>query len=192
MNNSAIYNSNDNRQRGFGGPQAMKTVRSTRQVISNVHAIIGWALFGVGLLVFVMSFFFGHFAAVLALRITGGSLALPGIIELIISVFFRRSARRQEAKLERLKAEGHSFSGENIKIERVPYMHFGRSYPVHAECSYKNHEGKTCLVRSKSFLRTDSCGDYSAWVYVNPRNPQDYAVEILARTTEVQADYDYR
>jgi len=192
MNNSVIYNSNDNRQRGLPSSQAIKSVRSTRQVISNVHAIIGWALFGVGLLVFILHFFFDHFAAVLALQIAGGSKMLSGAIELIISCFFRRSVRREEAKLERLKVEGHSFSGENIKIERVPYMHFGRSYPVHAECSYKNHESKTCLVRSKSFLRTDSCGDYTAWVYVNPRNPQDYAVEILARTTEMQADYDYR
>ncbi|MCL2377154.1 MAG: hypothetical protein FWC76_07160 [Defluviitaleaceae bacterium] len=192
MNNSAIYNSNDNRQMGFQGPQAMMTVRSTKQAISNVHAIVGGALLGAGALVFAPQFFIDHNAAVLALQITGGSLALSGIIEMIISAFFRRSARREQEKLDRLKAEGQSFSGKIIKIERVPYMNFGRSNPVYIECSYENHEGKTCLVKSKSILRTHSCGDYSAWVYVNPHNPHDYAVEIFTHAAEAQGFYDYR
>ena len=88
MTNSYNYNSNDNRQGAFQGSQAMKTVRSTRQVVSNVHALVGSILFGVGLFVFILHFFFDHSAAVLTLQIVGGTLALSGAIELTVSVFF--------------------------------------------------------------------------------------------------------
>jgi len=70
----------------------MRAVRSTRQVISNVHAIVGGALLGVGIFVFAMHLFFDHSAAVRALLITSGALAFSGMIELIVSAVLRRSA----------------------------------------------------------------------------------------------------
>ena len=186
----------------------MKAVRSTRQVISSVHAIVGGALFGAGAIVFVMHFFFDHHAAVLALLITGGALALSGIIELTICAVFRKSFRREQAKLARLKTEGQRFLGEIMRIQRHLGVNLGRSFSVYAECSYENHEGKICLVKSSSFLHenenfyafphsnvtlNDSSNDrYVAWIYVNFRDPREYAVEIFTRAAEVQADYDYR
>jgi len=201
MNSSLTYNSNENGQRGFQGSPTTKAVRSTGQMLSNIHAIIGWILFVVGVFIFALHFQFDHPAAVLSLRITGGSLALSGAVELIVSAFFRRSVRREQTKLARLKAEGWSFPGEVTDIHRYIGVHFGRSFPVYAECSYKNREGKTCLVSSRSFLYenesfcqfpysmaasgTPSRDQYSASVYVNPYDPSDYAVEIFTQTTKM-------
>jgi len=198
MTNSISYNTNENKQMDFQGARPMNSVRSTKQVISNIHALVGGILFGVGVFVFALHFFFDHNSAVLSLQITGGSLALSGIIELIISAFFRKSARGEQTKLARLKAEGLSFPAEITKIQRHVGIHFARSFPIYAECIYKNHEGRTCLVKSPSFLHENKHFDlfpystaalnipnndnYSALVYVNPHNPQDYAVEIYTQT----------
>jgi len=170
-------------------------VRGTKQTISNVHAIVGGVLFGVGALVFAIHFFVNHHAAVLALSITGGALAFSGMIELIICAVFRRAARRDQAKLARLKSEGQRFPGEIKRLHRHLGVTFARSFSVYAECAYENHERVPCLAKSPSFLHetdtfpnfsyhtaplNDSIDRYTAWVYVNHRDPQDYAVEILA------------
>ena len=192
VNSSTAYNSNGNRQGDFQSSQPLKAVRSIRQVISKIHVIVGGALFGAGMIVFVLHFFFDHYAAVLSLQITGGSLALSGAIELIIAAFFRRSARREQDKLARLKAEGSCFPAEITGIMSHLGVRVGRSFSVYAECSYKNHEGNTCLVKSKAFLRSPKDKNYSAWVYVNPRDPFDYAVEIFTQTAQARTNYDYR
>jgi len=208
MNNNINYNLNGNRQNNFQDLQGMKEVRSTRQVISNVHAIVGGSLLGVGALILAMHFLFDHPIAVRVLLITGGSLAFVGIIELIVSTFFRRSYHREQAKLARLKLEGVMFTGEIIRIHQYFGMHIGRSQPIHIECSYENHNGKTCLVRSEPFLHQNEGfplfpyhrssfnaprhDNYTVWVYVNPQNPHDYAVEVFRQLMVVQSDYDYR
>jgi len=202
MNN---YNLNVNRQSNF---QETSGVRSTRQVISNVHTLVGGILFGVGVFVFALHFLFDNSAAVLSLQITGGALALSGVIELVIAGFFRRSARREHEKLDRLKSEGRGFPAEIIKIHRHMGVRFGRSVSAYAECSYTNNDGKICLVSSNSFLyrhegfspwrsneevsNAPHYSGYSAKVYVHPRDPMDYSVEIFVQTPEVQADFDYR
>ena len=202
MTISTSYNSNSIRPIDAQGTP-IKPVRSTKQAISNVNAIVGWSLFGVGIIVFAISLLVTHSAAILALVITGGSLALSGIIELIISTAFRRSARREESKLERLKTEGQSFAGEITSIKRHSGAQFGRSFSVYAECTYTNNEGKTCLVKSPPFLHATDVfhrlhssiadhGQYSASVYVNPYDPTDYAVEIYTQPIEIQGVYDYR
>jgi len=163
----------------------MKAVRSTKQAISNVLAIVGGALFGAGLLVATMHLFFDNRAAVIALLSSGGALAFSGMVELIISAAFRKLARIDQENLARLKSEGVMFAGEITSIKRLHGMYFARSYPVYVECSYVNNDGKTCLVRSRSFLHsgeiwggTPHRDNYSVWVYVNPHNPHDYAVEV--------------
>jgi len=196
----------ENRQ--FNTQMAMKPVRNIRQVIGNVHTLVGGILLGIGALVFLLNFFFTHNAAVLSLMITGGTLAFSGIVELIIATFFLKSVRQDQANLERLKAEGHSFPGEIIKIQSHLHVRIGRSVSAYAECTYQNKDGKTCLVRSRSFLHktetffispfdpalqdSPSHSNYAAWIYVNPFDPTDYAVEIVTQTPAVQADYDYR
>ena len=196
----------ENRQWGSQYPQAIAPVRIIQHLISNVHTIVGGALLGAGILVFVINFFLDHNSAVLALRIAGGSLAVTGVIELTVAAFFRRFVRIEQVKLARLKTEGRSFPGEIVKIRRHIGVNLGHSVSAYAECTYQNQEGKTCLVKSRSFLYRDenfspfgtrmhdtpSHNHYSAWVHVNPHDPTDYAVEIFAQTPQMQADYDYR
>jgi len=187
---------------------AMKPVRHVRQVIGNIHTLVGGILFGVGALVFVLNFFFTHHAAVLSLMITGGTLAFSGIVELIIATFFLKSARKDQTNLDRLKTEGHSFPGEIIKIHSHLHVRIGRSVSAYAECTYQNKDNKTCLVRSRPFLHkteafflspfdpvvqgSPSHSNYTAWIYVNPFDPTDYAIEIATQAPTVRADYDYR
>jgi len=187
----------ENRQQGAQGPQAIKPVRYTRQIISKVHAIAGGALFGAGAIVLALSFIFTNNAAQLSLMITGGTLTLSGTVELIIAAVFRKLVSRERGKLERLKAEGRSFPAEIVKVQLHLGVRIGRSVSAYADCSYQTQEGKTCLVRSRSFLcdthglwggSSQLCENYSAWVYVNPYDPTDYAVEIFAKIV----DYDYR
>jgi len=187
--------------------QTTKTVRSTKQAISIVNAIVGGALFGAGAIVFAIYFFLDNATAVLVLQITGGSLALSGVIELVIAAAFRAAYRRERLKLEQLKTTGTRFPAQITRI--IPHLgaRFGRSFSARAECTYENHERKTCLVKSQSFLYKNAffhpfvpfmaaadipTDDYTAWVYVNPRNPHDYAVELFAGSAEIRADYDYR
>jgi len=185
-----ITNILENRQIGSQHLVELRPVRSVRQFVGNVHAIIGGALFGAGALVFVLQFFFSHHAAVLSLAITGGTLAFVGIVELTIAAFFLGSARRWQTNLARLKSEGHGFPCEVTKVVRNHFVHVGRSVSAYIECTYQNHDGKICLVSSHSFLCDRE--DYSAWVYVSPYNPMDYAVEVFTQTTPTEINYDYR
>jgi len=122
--------------------------------------------------------------------------------------FLVRIALREQEKLEQLKAIGVSYPAEIIRIVSRYAVRVGRSQSVYAECTYTNNEGKNCLVSSKSFMykggfmpmfpnpmmdmETPHNASYSAQVYVNPRDPRDYAVEILDSVAQPQADYDYR
>ena len=175
------------------------SVRSTKKIISNVHALVGGILFAVGLVVFSVHFLLNNNSAILALQISGGSIALSGVIELTISFFFRRSFRREQAHLDRLKAEGVSFAGEIVNIIHRMSVRYGRHFSAYAECTYINREGQTCLVKSPSFLYSNETipgvsgnNNYAASIYVNPRNPKDYAVEIFTQPTKMQGVYDYR
>jgi len=159
------------------------------------------------MIVVAIGFMVSHDAAVLALLITGASLAFSGIIELTIAAFFRRSAGRQQARLARLKAEGLGFPGVVVSVKRHHGVRLGHSFSAYVECTYVNHEGKTCLVKSPTFLHagdgaygrrgglmagTPSIDNYSAHVYVNSYDPTDYAVEVFTQPVEVQGVYDFR
>jgi len=184
----------ENTQWNRQSPHELTPVRMVRQTIVTVHTIVGGSLFGVGMFVFALHFFFSNNAAILSLMITGGSLALAGAIELIIAAVFRRLVRNQQANLARLKAEGYSFPGEIVRIQYNPRVRIGHSFSAYAECSYINHEGKTCLVKSMPFLCKNNnfhllhgrlashdppeCR-LAVWVYVSPYDPADYAVEIF-------------
>jgi len=183
-----------NRQWGSQTPhdtQAIKPARSSRAIVGTVMCIVGASLFVPGIFTVVLSFFFTNTTTTLSLLITGGSLILPGIIMLIIAACFRRAARREQANLARLKDEGHSFSAEIIRTIIHPEVRINHSVSASVECSYQNREGKTCLVKSRTFLYKNH-ENYSAMVYVNPIDPSDYAVEVFTLTPHVKADYDYR
>lgn len=178
----------DNRQ--YKTTQQLTPVRNARQFAGTILTIVGSALFAAGAIPAVLSIFFTGRAAVISLATTGGTLALVGIIQLIIAAALKARARNEQETLERLKNEGHSFPAEITNIVHQAHVRVGHTVSVYAECTYKNNDGKTCLVRSKLFLHKGE--NYTAWVYVNPFDPTDYAVEIFAQAPQVHADYDYR
>ena len=178
----------ENRQFGSQAAQALAPVRNVWQLAGSIVAIVGASLLGSGAFVFILSFFFSSRAATLSLLITGGSLAFVGAILFAVASSFRGLARREQDNLHRLKTEGHSFPAEITNIVRQPHIHVGRSTSAYAECTYQNRDGKTCLVRSRSFMYNGE--NYTAWVYVNPFDPMDYAVEIFVQSP--RADFDYR
>jgi len=183
------------------------TARSTMRTISTVNCIVAIALLGVSAILFSISFFLGDYpGAVLGLRLAGAGVAFGGIVELIVSVVFRNIARREKAKLEQLKATGICYPAEITRIISHYAVRIGWGQSVYAECTYTNREGKSCLVKSNSFLYETGFmpftprmftdiprnSNYAARVYVNPNDPRDYAVEVYASTENAQADYDYR
>ena len=185
---STIYNSNGIRQE-MQDVRRTAGVRGTMQVMGNVHAIVGGVLLGIGMIIFAISFMVPD-AAVFALRITGASLALGGVIELIISAICRRIARKESAKLERLKAEGVGFAGEIVNVKRHWGVQLGCSFSAIADVSYVNSDGNTCLVRSSSFMYANE--GLRGMVYVNPYDPSDYAVEICNQPMAMHGVYDFR
>jgi len=120
-----------------------------------------------------------------------------GAMWFLISMGFLIFSMRGNRKLRRLKEEGICYDGaiEDFRyVYGVRLMHYAT---LKADCSYNNHEGKKCLVRSKAFY-TDMMlatlkSHFQVKVYVNRYDPTDYAVEIFEQEGErTTADYDFR
>ena len=135
----------------------------------------------------------------------------------ITGICFNLYSKRNEKKLERLKDGGLCYNAEIVRI--IPnYLIRIRFYlTACVECSYRNHEGKTCLVKSgyylldptgksssvkflprmyaaiyfDDFINNDGKNRLNATVYVNPDDPADYFVEVSEKT-DIQYDHDYR
>jgi len=191
MTQSINYNSNGPHMESLHTGYAIKPVKSTMQLISVVNGIVGGTLLGVGAILFLISLQLGNPGAVLGLRLAGVGVAFGGIVELVVSTVFRRIARREEEKLGLLKSTGTSYPAEITRITHKYAIMVGRKQSVYAECTYTNNEGKTCLVKSNSFMY-DNTANHDAVVYVDPYNPHEYAVEILTTAGTTRADYDYR
>ena len=205
MTQSISYNSNGLRPTDF--IRATRTARSTMRTISMVNGIVAVALLGTSTILFFISFFLGdHTGAALGLRLAGAGVAFGGIVELTVSTVFRSIARREKEKLEHLKAIGVSYPAEITRIINRYAVRVGRGQSVYAECTYTNSEGKTCLVKSNSFMYEAGymphtprsvvdlphSSNYAARVYVDPHDPRYYAVEIYTSTENANADHDYR
>ena len=177
------------------GGFAVKPVRSTMQLVGMVNGIVAAVLFGVSLILLLISFYVSDYpGAVLGLRIASGGVAFGGIVELIIAAAFRRIARKVADRLASLKAIGIAYPATITNIINNNTVITGYSRSVYAECIYTNKEGKTCLVESKSFMHAYAANNdnYTATVYVDAYNPHDYAVEIFTTINTARADYDYR
>ncbi|MCL2365094.1 MAG: hypothetical protein FWC71_10580 [Defluviitaleaceae bacterium] len=170
---------------------AIKPVRNTMQLISMVNGIVGGALLVVSAILFFVSFAVGDYpGAVMGLRWAAIGVAFGGIIECTISVIFRAIVRKQQNKLELLKTTGINYSATITRIVPRHGVTAGGSRSVHAECTYTNNEGKTCLVKSNSFMYANAA--YNATVYVNPHDPHDYAVEVYTAPHTSSVEHDYR
>jgi len=157
----------------------MKPVRSAFKMVSVVHFIVGSPLLSVGILLFGLSFAFEG-GATLALRITGGALAFSGLVEFILGTCFGAIARNQRKNLERLKSIGSKIQVDAIEVKRVMGIRTGRLVSARLECTYTHHD-RTSTAISPIFLtnRNDKNTTYNAFVYMNPQDSSDYAVEGL-------------
>jgi len=174
------------------------------RIIGMVNGIVATVLLGTSVILFFISFFLGGYpGAVLGLRLASAGVAFGGIVELIVSTVFRNIAHREKVKLEQLKAIGVSYPAEITRIINRYAVRTGRGQSVYAECTYTNSEGKSCLVKSNSFIYQAGFiprmfvdlphnSNYAAQVYVNPHDPRDYAVDVYTSTGSTQADHDYR
>lgn len=126
-----------------------------------------------------------------------------GAIFTLIGIVFFLFYKHKEAKIIRLKNEGICYDAEITDVKPLPYMRYGKygyySNPVFiVECWYRNHEGKTCIVKSDEYLTTlmffgEKKDNLKAKVYVNRNNPKDYYVEITTSTqADLKFDNDYR
>jgi len=168
----------------------MKPVPSVFIITRLVNLIIGTALLGIGILIVGLSFAFSYDAA-LALLVTGAAIAFSGLVEAIIGLSFHAVVKKGANRLERLKDNGIKFQVETIELKLTPGFHTGRRVAGRLECSYTNHQGKTCLVRSGLFM-THRNSTYNAFVYVNSNDPTDYAVEVFIQQGHDKDIYDYR
>ncbi|MCL2370498.1 MAG: helix-turn-helix domain-containing protein [Firmicutes bacterium] len=171
----------------------MKVVRSTFGTVSKVHIIVGLSLLGVAGILLGLAIAISNHYARLALGITGGTFAFSGLVELTIGIVFCIVVKKGDKRLARLKNTGLQFQAQSIEVKRMAGFRAGRRISARLECLYINHQGKTCLVKSKFFL-TDKKADYNVIIYVNPQDPTDYAIEIFSQPSQGQGmvDYDYR
>lgn len=156
----------------------MKPVRGLFTIVRLVNLIIGASLLGVGLLLVGLAFAFDDSNVRLALLITGGSIALPGLIEIIIGLSFHVAIIKQMGKLNRLKNEGTKFQVDSIELKHMSGFRAGRSTAARLECTY-TYQGQTRSVKSKYFITKEN-QVYGAFIYINPQNSSDYAVEVFS------------
>jgi hypothetical protein len=164
--------------------------------IGNIWLIFAGVFLGIVLILWGINLFiFNH----LVLQI---NIAVQGclcLVWLILGFAFKRNAARKFANRERLMAEGACFPAETLRLVPHYYMNYGNRLSVHAECAYRNQEGKTCLVKSILFMAGHhhliSGGEnrYTANIYVSRNDPRDYFVDVAEKAeADGKIDYDYR
>jgi hypothetical protein len=177
----------------------MRTLKSTWHRIGKIFAIIGAAFLVPATIFFELYFnnYVGDRHVFFILLIDFCSI---GILFFAIGMCFYLPARRAGDKRNRLKADGLSYDAEIMRVLPCNYVRVSGYVSAHLECSYRNQEGKICLVKSECLLLdygafSYSCkadnGSMSAKVYVSRDNPKVYSVEVTAGA-DIRFDYDYR
>ena len=170
----------------------MSPVRTPFWTAGIVELTVGMALLVAAAVLLGLSFAFDSAAVALALRITSGALGFSGLVELILGTVFYAIAVNGKNRMTRLKQSGLKFGAKTIELKKIAGVRAGRYISARLECSYTNHEGKSCLVKSRIFLAQKDA-IYDAIIYVNPNDPTDYAVEVLSRSkAHFEHDHDYR
>jgi membrane protein implicated in regulation of membrane protease activity len=192
----------------------MRIAKNPWYTFGKVSLIVGAALSAAALIFLITGIFFN---GLYVLMLLSGIFGIQGLTWLIIGVCTYFPLKNAEAKLARLKKEGFAYDAEIINLIPNYRIRVGGALTVYAECSYINRDGMKCLVKSGSFLleylnfvRSSSTSAVAinpeaanypanlnidglkAKVYVNPRDPKDYAVEIYSAQDNIKFDYDYR
>jgi len=158
----------------------MKPVRSAFKLVSLVHFVVGLPLLTVAIVLFGLSFAFEGDAE-LALIISGASIAFSGLVEVIIGASFCAVTRGQTKKLARLKNSGTKIQVDSIELKRTLAFRTMRTTSARLECTY-THQGKIRTTLSPMFLvNMNETSPYNAFVYMNPQDSSDFAVEVLCQ-----------
>lgn len=86
-------------------------------------------------------------------------------------------------RASRLKQEGDCYEAEITDAYYVDHYRVGPSFVV--ECVYTNRDGKRYIVKAKDLCPVngmpayDAKGNFTAKVWVNPNNLQDYYVGVM-------------
>ncbi len=173
----------------------MKVKKNPQQLVGIIALVLGSCFLAVAITVFILwirltdNFVFSVLSMVFGIN---------AAVWLILGACFYLYAKGVIAKGERLKYEGICYVAESVRIRPNYLMRIGGFATVSAECIYRNTEGKTCLVMSKSFLldciypHFNSKNSFSANIYVSRSNPRDYFVDVYSTAENIQVDYDYR
>jgi len=172
----------------------MAELRNPWRTFGKVALAIGVPLTAVALILAALAFVIE--AAAFGLFISAGSVGINGLVWLIIGVCCWNYFKNLADRYNWLWNEGEHYDAEVLEIVQTNTFRFNRSCSAYAECSYKNSEGKICLVRSTLFMLDFNFygnNEFAAKVYVNKRDPSDYFVDLALRgAEEIEADYDYR
>lgn len=168
----------------------MQTVKSSWHIYFKVLSVIDAVLFAATIVAYVLCLIKDSYS----LCVWTIVLVINSAVWFIfVAICFVRSTYEDD-KLKCLKINSICYEG---KVERTVRNHglirIGSMMSCYAECSYQNEKGKSCLVRSGSFMLEYPNADYNVAVYVSRMNPADYAVELsVVEKTSVQYDFDYR
>jgi len=104
---------------------------------------------------------------------------------------------RRKRKLARLRAKGVAYDAADIIHKPVPWLFRTMGYvKVKAHVVYTDDKGVTHTTKDCPYaigslfgaIRMDSL-EFFATVYVNPRDPQDYAVDFRAKVRQPGGSY---
>ncbi|MCL2772480.1 MAG: hypothetical protein FWD71_03935 [Oscillospiraceae bacterium] len=178
----------------------MKTLKISIRLIGKICLIIG--------IVFLALSIFSLILRLASVNLVFSTLAVifctNGIPWIILGICFYLYSRFE--KSEQLKKDGVRYDAEIVRIlpgynMRVGFGKYNSANAAYVECFYRNQESKTCLVKS-DLIMLDYAVNYfgdngkellNAAVYVSPKDPRDYFVEISPKAEVTsQFDYDYR
>jgi len=107
------------------------------------------------------------------------ALGINGVVWFVLGIIFTMFYRHQNNKLQRLKKDGFCYDARLNRIIRSHTgMRIGSLLSGYAVCDYCNQQGETHTVKSNSFILDEHHAEYKIFVFVNPSNPSDYAVEV--------------
>ena len=168
------------------------------RMLGRIFAIIGGVMFLIGA-VMMLIYLMLTASVDSGILIGGGIIAGYGCIFLLAALVLGLVARRQRARVERLKRDGERYDAHITRVYENPYYRVNYVRPLIVECGYKDKLGKTYLVKSRNIwvnpllVKEDRL---QARVYVSAVNPRDYYVEVsdtAYKDAEGQTyDYDYR
>jgi len=83
-------------------------------------------------------------------------------------------------KRKRLMAIGESYNADVTSVYNDTFVTFNGRNPLVVECTYRGNDGRTYLVKSGRLWEDSvpSLEDIQATVWVNPKNPKEYHVEV--------------